>query len=831
MILTIRHTPGLAEDAATLHCRPGFDQTALVAPKPSLRARWLSAILPPHLRPAELPTRNLKPKEIRASPHHPFFDPRMAGRHSLLLKAACPLAILLYLQCIGVCSAAAQTAPSSDSLAEDLRGLVETPSVSGYETDLAEQIRAKIAPLHAVTDNLGDVIVTIGSGAPGRLIVAPIDEPGFVVSHITDDGYLRLERLPQSGLSPIFNQLYSAQPVRVGTGAGKWIDGVIAGLSVHLQPGRANPPLSSDIENMYVDMGAGSADEVRKAGVDILSPVVMNRRLFRLSDDKMAGASIGDKFGAAALVALAREIDPAKIQGRLTIAFLVQDRTGARGLERILSTNSYDEMIYVGRLLPGGAIPGMEGVRRAPRREPGSGVLLGLAQTNDALSGLAAELKQLADSRQIPVAVDYSAAILPSSDLSAPAFPAKWVHAAIATSWPDTPGETVASTDLSNLTKLLAIYAVGSFAGDRRAATSIERLNSSEPRQPSLTETLGQLVRTYGTSGHEEKVSAAIQLLLPAWAKPETDDAGNLILHLGTAPVGSRSSKILLIAHMDEIGFEVKSISNDGRLEAGTLGGMELSYYQGHPVLVHASTGDRDAVMELPNGWDEPNFKWPASSTGAIRVDVGAHSPAEVAKLGIQVGDSITIPKQYRALLATRVNGRSFDDRVGDAALVSAVWALGGPLKGRDVTFVWSTSEEVGLVGAGALARRFAAEGRTPDYVFAVDTVVSSDSPLESKRFADVALGKGFAIRAIDNSNIDPGRLVDRLAELARTNQIPFQIGITGGGNDGAMFVPYGAVNVAIGWPLRYSHSPAEVIDTRDVEALARIVKVIAQTW
>jgi putative aminopeptidase len=791
-----------------------------------LRTSWLAkrdqrrllGIVPPNPSPIELQAGDLKQTTTGGATLR-YQPPRLPGA-----------AILLFL--LGICagSVAAQTS-SSDSLVEDLGEFVETPSVSGYESHLAEEVRAKIAPLHPVTDNLGDVMVTMGSGVPNRLLVAAIDEPGFVVSQITEDGYLRLQRLPQSGLPPVFNELYSAQPVRVGTASGKWIDGVVAGLSVHLQSERANPPQSSDIENMYVDIGASSADEARKADVEILSPVAINRRLFLLSDDRVAGASIGDKFGAAALLALVERIDPAKIQGRLTVVFCVQGRTGARGLERILRTNSFDEMIYVGRLLPGGAIPGIEGVRRAPRREPGSSVLLGLPQSNESLSGLAADLKRLADSNQIPLAVDYSADVVPASDRSRPAFPAKWAHLAVATSWPDTPGETLALADLSNLTKLLEIYAVGSSAGGGLERPRTRSVASTERKPFSLTETLGQLVRTYGASGHEQSVSRSISLLLPDWAKPETDDAGNLVLDLAAEPIGSKTPRILLIAHMDEIGFEVTSISKDGRLGAERLGGMELSYYQGHPMLVHTSTGDRDAVMELPNGWDEPTFKWPAESAQTIRVDVGAQSPEGVAKLGIKVGDFITIPKQYHSLLGTRVNGRSFDDRVGDAALVSAVWALGGPLKGRDVTFVWSTREEVGLVGAGALAKRLAAEGRTPDYVFAVDTVVSSDSPLESKRFADVPLGKGFAIRAIDNSNIDPRSSVDRLAELARTNRIPFQMGITGGGNDGAMFVPFGAVNVAIGWPLRYSHSPGEVIDTRDVEALARIVKVIAQSW
>ncbi len=214
-----------------------------------------------------------------------------------------------------------------------------------------------------------------------------------------------------------------------------------------------------------------------------------------------------------------------------------------------------------------------------------------------------------------------------------------------------------------------------------------------------------------------------------------------------------------------------------------------------------------------------------------LRVDVGARTLEEAAKLGVAVGDSITTPKAYRQLAGSRANGRSFDDRVGCAALVSAVWTLGPNLKDRDVTFVWSTGEELGLVGAAALAKRLTAEARVPDYVFAADTFVSSDSPLESKRFADAELGKGFVIRAVDSSNVVPRNLVARLVNLARANQIPVQYGVTGGGNEGSAFLRYGSVDVALGWPLRYSHSPGEVIDTRDLDALARIVAVIAKSW
>jgi putative aminopeptidase FrvX len=721
----------------------------------------------------------------------------------------------------------------------DLPELVATPAVSGYEGELSKKISKRLASFHPTTDNLGDVIVTMGSGVPNRLIVTPIDEPGFVVSEITSDGYLRVQRLPQFGLPAIFNELYSAQPVKIGTADGKWIDGVVAGLSVHLQGAHSNPPQPGDLENFYVDIGASSSAEARKAGVDVLSPVAMNRRLMNLGGAEEAGASIGDRFGAAAVMASLSRVDRAALKGTLTVAFVVQQRTGARGLQRILTETQADEMIYVGRLLPGGPIPEMPTMRRGPRREPGNGVLIGAEKTDGALSIFGTQLKQMADAAKIPFATDYSAGILPSSYLPMPTLPASWAHVAIATAWPDTPAETIASVDLENLAVLLLHY-----IGFSPSEVSSDHLNGGVDSEGTavhaklpLAQVLRELTEAYGVSNHETPVADSIKSLLPEWAKTETDDAGNLILHLGTAPAGSKTPSILVVAHMDEIGFYVKSIANDGHLEVEWRGSGSLSYFEGHPALVHTAKRDLDAIVELPSGWDTHDFKWPdgepqkAEAANVIRVDVGARTPADAAKLGISVGDTITIPKQYRPLLGSRANGRSFDDRVGDAALVSAVWAFGAPMKNRDVTFVWSTGEEEGLVGAAKLAKRLAAEGHVPDFVFAVDTFVSSDSPLESKRFADAKLGEGFVIRAIDSSNVARPDLVERVIQLARTGNIPAQYGVTAGGNDGSAFVRYGAVDIPLGWPLRYSHSPAEVVDTRDVDSLARIVAAIARSW
>jgi putative aminopeptidase FrvX len=130
-----------------------------------------------------------------------------------------------------------------------------------------------------------------------------------------------------------------------------------------------------------------------------------------------------------------------------------------------------------------------------------------------------------------------------------------------------------------------------------------------------------------------------------------------------------------------------------------------------------------------------------------------------------------------------------------------------------------------------AYAADAAKQGRAPDTVFAIDTFVSSDSPLETQRFADAIVGRGFVVRAVDNSNIDPPADVARVISMARDHDIPVQWGATGGGNDGAAYTRYGTVDVALGWPMVYSHSPVETVSSRDVDALSQIITDLATGW
>jgi putative aminopeptidase FrvX len=280
---------------------------------------------------------------------------------------------------------------------------------------------------------------------------------------------------------------------------------------------------------------------------------------------------------------------------------------------------------------------------------------------------------------------------------------------------------------------------------------------------------------------------------------------------------------VVFVAHLDEVGFTVRTLRGDGLLEVEPAGGFLPWLWQGRPALVHTDATDIAGVFVPRDSSDSDS----AHATRVL-VDVGSSSQDSTKALGIRPGHTVTSPKSYARLAGTRATGRSFDDRVGSTALLLALRRLDPKRLHHTVVFIWSVREEIGLEGAEAAAQ---ALGLRPARVHAIDTFVSSDAPLENPRFALAPLGRGPVARAVDNSTITPPPALDTLMALARAHRIPLQLGTTNGGNDGSAFTPYGVPDVAIGWPLRYSHSPVEVIDLRDVVNLGRLLLAIAQEW
>jgi putative aminopeptidase FrvX len=727
-------------------------------------------------------------------------------------------------------SAAAQSLSDQKSMVEEMREFVQTPAVAGYEQELAAKITNYLKAFSPKTDNFGNVTVTLGSGIPKRMLAAPMDEMGFLVGGITEQGYLRLQRFPQLALLPLFQELHAAQPVKVKTSEGRWISGVVAGLSVHLLPLRPQPPDMNEVENMFVDVGAGSAEQARAAGLSLGSPVAIDRKLYEMAGGRWMSAAIGDRFGDVALLQLLSRLDVAKLQGTLTVAFVTQQWPGARGLQRVIEEYQPSELIFVGRL---NRLPilrlGTEPVFKEFTKQPGDGLVIGSADPSAVLSGFPSELKQLAEQSHTSMDPQFSTPMTAMNQFGLH-LPERFVHLGVPTMWPSTPAEFLDAHDLAALVELLQKYLRGSSESVEVPPTKAlpaPALPQRPLKAPTAVMIAKELVAAYGVSGHEKPVQEAIARLLPPWAKPETDSAGNLILRWSG---DARGPKLLMIAHADEIGYEVRSILPDGRLQVEARGGSWLGYTLGHPALVHSANGIHPGVLELPPEWEKKEFHWPGPQA-MLRMDAGARSAEEAAVLGIKAGDYITVPKEYRKLLGSRASARSFDDRAGCAALIAAAWELGPDSHGRDLTFVWSTGEETGLTGSTALAKALAAQGRSPDYVFAIDSFVTSDSPLESPRFSLAPLGKGFVVRSVDNASVAPEQIRNRVIALAESAHIQVQFGVTNGGTDAAEFPMYGTIPIALGWPMRYSHSPAEVIDTSDLDALARMVTLLSKKW
>lgn len=386
--------------------------------------------------------------------------------------------------------------------------------------------------------------------------------------------------------------------------------------------------------------------------------------------------------------------------------------------------------------------------------------------------------------------------------------------------------ETISDGDAETL-----LTAVTSAAGvDRATLPAMPWVEAPAPApaaarpadaQRATASQLKQLADLPGVPGDEWRVRDAVRAALPAWARAiaETDAAGNLIV-----AAGPERDTLVFIAHLDEVSFDVASIASDGVVTLRGRGGAVASAWEGQPALLHLPrAADGTAAPSLPGIFvprADPRTKRPERMTAWFGLD----SAALVAR-GVRVGSGVTAYKDAVRLAGTRFTGRAMDDRAGTLALLRGIAAVDPARLTRRVLFVWSTEEEVGLNGAAALAARL---GPSVRRVHSIDTFVSSESPLESPHFAFARLGDGPVQRGIESQSMTPPAAREEIARIARAAGIPLQTGLTQGGTDGTAFVFYGAPNVPLSWPGRYSHAPGEVLDLRDVERLGALIAAIA---
>lgn len=346
-------------------------------------------------------------------------------------------------------------------------------------------------------------------------------------------------------------------------------------------------------------------------------------------------------------------------------------------------------------------------------------------------------------------------------------------------------------------------------------------------------ELIRNLTEAFGPSGQEEQVRELIaSLMRPHVDGVRTDALGNLICTRGARRVGTAGGpaatagrpgaagtataeagagggkKVMLAAHMDEIGIIVTHIDDKGFLRFGTIGGVMPHRCLGQRVVFANGTVGVFGHEKLD---DPKDLKFEK-----MFVDIGASSRAE-AEEKVRIGDAAAFTRPLERA-GNRLVAKAMDDRIGCAVLVEVARRLG--TSPHEVYFVFTVQEEVGLRGA-----RTAAFGLAPDVAIAVDITLTGDTP--KAETMEVSLGKGAAIKVKDASLICHPGLRRSLEETARAHGITYQLEILerGGTDAGAMQltregVPAGVISV----PCRYAHTPSEMVDEGDVEACIELL-------
>ncbi len=326
---------------------------------------------------------------------------------------------------------------------------------------------------------------------------------------------------------------------------------------------------------------------------------------------------------------------------------------------------------------------------------------------------------------------------------------------------------------------------------------------------------LKQLSEAQGITGYEEPVREIVrQTWQPFVDEMRVDAMGNLIaLKRGTAP--EPRPKLMLAAHMDEVGLMVTGIER-GFLRISRVGGTDRRVLPGLEVIVHAKRDLPGVVATRPPHVLPEEERKKAIPWDKLFVDVGL-PPQEVESL-VSVGDLISIRAELMELKNRRVAGKALDDRACVAVITLALEQLAGVRHAWDVLAVATTQEEVGLKGATT-----AAYGIAPDLGVALDVTFAKQP--SAPDIDTVPLGDGPTIGV--GPNFHPG-LVERLKKVAETHEIPYQIealpGRVGTDSWAIQVTREGVPTALLSIPLRYMHQPIEVVEIQDVERAARLL-------
>lgn len=341
-----------------------------------------------------------------------------------------------------------------------------------------------------------------------------------------------------------------------------------------------------------------------------------------------------------------------------------------------------------------------------------------------------------------------------------------------------------------------------------------------------MYETLEELLMIPGISGYEGRVRELIKQKLPDDVETTTDNMGNLV-----ATVGEGDKQVLFVAHMDELGFIVTEVQDNGFLKIKPYGGTDPRTLFGRVLRFITRKGEVKGVVgvippHLMADRDKEMSTIPQITD--FQVDVGASSGEEAEEMGLRVLDFGVMEKTFNIIADKYLCARALDDRLGCWLLLRALESIKKKSLNARVHIAFSVQEEVGVRGAQLLAKTLGV-----DMAFAVDSASSGDIPQARKDLSPSTLGKGPAFRVMDRGAIIPSEFVEELTALVEKTDIPFQVIFTGGGTDVRAFQlePPGPKVMPLAFPVRYTHSGVEMVHKDDAENMLRLIDLLIDTY
>ncbi len=681
----------------------------------------------------------------------------------------------------------------TDNHREDFLAVLATHGGPGFEEDTARVIRGVFEQYtrEIDTDNLGNLVATVrGSGEghhPRIMLSAHMDEIALVVTKIEEGGFLRVWQA--GGFDP---RTLVGQEVVVH-GYGKKLHGIIGSKPPHLTT-PAEREKAAPLEDLYIDV-AMSDEHVREV-VSVGDRVTLYRETMELLNQRVSGKALDNRASVAIVFECLRHLKKLRHSADVYAVATAQEEVGVRGATTAAYHINPDIGIAIDVTFA--EMPGQPADISYPMNK-GPGIAFG----PNIHPKVFTRLRDTAETNHIPYFIELSQG-------------------------PDWHGCTRHPNHARRHRDRLGWHSNSLYAyigGDRvvrryhRVRTSIGRVyRVSRHRLCGGTHMLlKKLTEAAGPSGFEDEIRNVIRAEVePHVDSLYTDVLGSLIAEKGIEQSGPR---VLLDAHMDEVGLMIVHIEDNGLLKFRALGGVDPRVLVSKPVQIGADKR-YGVIGAKPIHLQSATERTKPLKMEQLYIDIGARDK-EDAKKYVKPGDFAVFATRYGEIGDRAAKAKSFDDRVGCGVLIETL------KKSYKVPIIGSfaVQEEIGLRGAQAVAHRV-----RPDIAIALEGTVCFDVVDAPGHGQGTVMGNGPAFTVQDGQTIADRRFLDFLISVAEKNDIPYQLRrVRGGSNDfGVIHKTHeGVVGGGISVPVRYIHAPAQIISLDDYHHTIQLVDAV----